>query len=1156
MCLLPMAAFVLPAAAQDVISTVVGGGPNNLPGTSANLYQPYTEAVDAAGNIYVAAAQQHRIFKISTAGVVTVVAGTGVAGYSGDGGPAVNAELNAPWGVAVDTASPAHVYIGDTSNCLVREVNQTTGIITTVAGKTTSATSSTCGYSGNGGPAVGAELYSPAGLAVSAAGVIFVAEYNNGVVRKISGGTITLAAGSGGSTTTGNNCGGTSPYGDGGAATSGYLCYPQAIALDNSVSPANVFVTESSAGGRCDVREIVGSSQKLYQVAGNFTCGFKDGVTATSGELNDPWQPWVVSVSGGTTTISVADYSNVRIRQFTLTYSAGVPVPGTIKTIAGDGSGGYCNDGDPAIDACMSPVGLVYDSSGNYYIGDYGSDRVRKVTKSSGDISTVFGWGPNGGTQPNYSDPVGVTDVAGGNPSLYYPAGVYADPTSNNVYIGGYDGESVYKWNSGTNEISGFAGDGAAGFEGDGGPADSAATELNAPWGIARDGSGNIYIAEYNNCAIREVSASTGDITTIAGGSAGHLIGCGYTADGSAAIDTQINGVTSIAFSPGGSIYYADYNNCLVREIGAGSKTVTTVAGDHTLGCGYSGDLGPARAAQIRNPAQISVDGAGNLYIADYGNCRVREVVHATGIIKTVAGDGSCGYSGDGIATSNDLNQAQGVSSDPNGNLFVTDTNNFILRWVTPTGQLITFAGTPQSAGFLGDGGPALSAKFYYPEQITRDSGGNTYVADEYNFRVRRVTPFAGFGLSTASLNFETQPAGTTSDFQPITVSAVGPVTISGVTASSNFTEVDDCAGTSLTAGQTCEVDVYFAPTAAGNVLGTLSFTSNAAFATQLNSVSLTGTASGLTLTGSLALGTTVLKTPVTKTVTLTNSGATVSLTKIFMTDTTDFSISGGTCPTGAGSLASGASCTITVKFSPTTIGGKKGTLVVQSSDPASPLLAQATGTGTSVKLSSTTLAFASTHMGAKETLDLTVTNVGTSSLTISSAISGTGASEFTVLTTGNTCTSAVAAGASCTLPVQFNASAVGGYTASLTLTTNGDSNPVVTLTGTATPDVTVSSTTLAFGTISHTTTKTLDLTVNNVGPSTLSISTAVSGTGASKFSVLSVGNTCGASVAAGHSCTLPVQFAPTAVGSYSATLTITTNGGANPTVSLTGTGD
>ena len=143
-CLLATAAFALTAAAQDVISTVVGGGPNNLPGTASNLNQPYTEAIDAAGNVYVAASQQHRIFKMSTSGVVTVVAGTGVAGYSGDGGPAVNAQLNTPWGVAVDTANPAHVYIGDTSNCLVREVNQTTRSSPRLSARQPPSTSSTC----------------------------------------------------------------------------------------------------------------------------------------------------------------------------------------------------------------------------------------------------------------------------------------------------------------------------------------------------------------------------------------------------------------------------------------------------------------------------------------------------------------------------------------------------------------------------------------------------------------------------------------------------------------------------------------------------------------------------------------------------------------------------------------------------------------------------------------------------------------------------------------------------------------------------------------------------------------------------------------------------------------------------------------------------
>jgi hypothetical protein len=1050
-CMLAMAASVLSAAAQDVISTVVGGGPNGIPGVNANVNQPFMEAIDSSGNIYFAAAAQNRVFKISTSGILTVVAGNGANTYSGDGGPAVQASLNSPWGVAVDTASPAHVYIADTANCLIRKVDQTTGIITSIAGKINSPTSSSCGYSGNSGPALGAELYYPSGIAVDPTGNIYEVEFFNGVLRKIStGGTIGLKAGGGGSATAGNNCGGSSPFGDGGAATSAYLCYPQAVTLDNSVSPSNVFISQASNGGRCAVREVVGSSQDIYTVAGNNTCGFIDGVTATSGEINDPWQTHV-SVSGSTTTVQIADYGNALVRQFTLTYSGGVPHPGNITSIAGKRQGGYCGDGGPVSAACMNPIGLVYDASGNYYLGDYGANRIRKVLKSDSFISTIAGWGTNGGTQPNFSDPVGLT-ASGGTPSLYYPAGVFADNVGGKIYIGGYNGEAVYQYTPSTAKVSGFAGSGAAGFAGDGGPADATTAEFNAPSGVARDSSGNIYIADYNNCAIREVKASTGDITTIAGGTSGALNGCGYTPDGNTAVNTRFSGITSIAFSPAGNLYVADYNNCAIRKIAAGTNIVTTVAGGSATalyGCGYSGDLGPASKAQLRNPTQISIDSQSNIYFADFNDCRVREIVHATGIIMTVAGDGSCTYTGDGVAISNAINQAQGVWSDPNGNLFIADTNNQILRWVTPTGQMTTFAGTPDSAGFVGDGGPALSAKFSSPVQIAQDSAGNIYTADYYNFRIRRVTPFAGFGLSTANLSFETQPAGTASDFQPVKVSAVGPTTISAVNVSANFTEIDDCAGTTLGAGQSCEVDVYFTPTSAGSIIGSLSFSSNAKFATQLNAVSLNGTASGLSLSGSLAFGTTVLKTPVTKTVTLTNSGASVSLTKIFMTDATDYSISGGTCPASGGTLGSHASCTITVKFSPTTIGGKKGTLVVESNDPASPLLAQATGTGTSVKLSATSLSYGTITHGTTKTLDLTVTNVGSSNLTISTAISGTNPTDFAVLTTGNTCTSAVVAGGSCTLPVEFKPAAAASYSATLTLTTNGDSNPTVSLTGT-----------------------------------------------------------------------------------------------------------
>jgi hypothetical protein len=1156
-CVLGACGLIFSAAAQDVVNTVIGGGPNGIPGVNANQYDPYQLAIDASGNVYVASYALHRVFKIATTGTETVVAGTGNPGYTGDGAAAVNAELDYPQGVAVDTASPPNVYIADTNNCLVRMVSQKTGIITTIAGKVTVPSTgnpyTSCGYNGDGGAANAAELYYPGGVAVNPTTLdVYIADTYNGAVRMVAGGkptgTISSVAG-----TPEQNCQGTAPYGDAGLATEAHLCYPTAVSLDTSAKPPNMFITETLS--RCTVREVVGSSGDIYQLAGSYTaCGYNgDGSNAVGSELYYPYQTHV-SVSGSTTTVEVADYYNARVRQFTLTYKSGVPQPGTMSTIAGKGQGGWCNDdGGTALSVCMTPVGIVYDASGNYYISDYQADRVRKITKSTTFISTIDGWGPKGGTEQYYSDPVGLVGV-GGTPALYYPVGVYADPSSTKVYVGGYQGEAVYVWDSAKNQISGFAGSGYAGFAGDGGPASSVSTYLYYPLGIGKDSKGNIYIADTENCAIREVEVSGGDITTVAGGSPGALKGCGYVNSG--AVNSQFSQPYGVAFDSANNMYVADYSNCAIRKMNASTTAFTTIAGGGppTASCGDSGDGGPAVNAQIYYPTSIALDAAGNIYFSQpNNNCRIREIVAATGIIQTVAGDGSCGYSGDGPATGNSIYSGY-VTADPNGNLFLSDYYNQILRWVTPTGQMLTFAGTPSTAGFLGDGGAALKAEFYYPSGIARDSAGNTYVADEYNQRVRQITAFAGYGLSTANLIFETQPAGTVSDFQPVAVSAIGPTTISAITASTGFSEIDDCVGQSLTSGQTCEIDVYFQPSAPGKVSGNLTITSNAFLAANPNKIALSGTGAGLKLTGLTPFGAEPLAVPASQTLTLANSGASVNLSKIYLTSTTAFTITGGTCPVSGGALAKGASCTIIVTFNPKTVGGFKSTLVVLSNDPASPLLAQATGTGTEVELSASSFAFGSISFGTTLTKNLTITNVGTATFTLAEAITGAG---FSISSTGKTCTTSLAAAASCVLPVEYNPTAVGSNTGSLTLTTNGGSSPVLPLSGTATSDVTVTPATLAFGTITHATTKTLNVTVNNVGTiSSLTVSTAISGTGAAEFTVLSTGNTCGSGVAPGKSCNLPVQFAPAAAASYSATLTVTTNGGQNPPVSLTGTGD
>lgn len=1154
-----LAAIHQACAQQDVITTVAGGsGPNGIPGTDAVITNPFEVAVDAQGNFYFAARGQNQVFKVNSAGIITIVAGTGVAGYSGDGALAVNAELYAPYGVAVDGANPANVYISDSNNCLVRKVTAATGIITTIAGLVTTPTTgnpySTCGYSGDGGLADKAELNLPLGLAVNPkTGDLYVADYYNGRVRKVAGGsptgTISTFAGGGGGVGAAN-CGGSAPYGDGSAATAAYLCYPQGVALDSTVSPVNIFVSESSTGRRCTVREVAGANGDIYRLAGTYgSCGFADDEAATSALMNNPWQV-DVSVSGGTTTVRVVDYGNQRIRQFPVTYKAGVPQPGTITTVAGSGQAGYCGDGGLATSACLyDPIGVASDSSGDFYIGDYVNNRVRKVTKSSGDISTVVGW-----VNRSYSSPVGVTNAPATGLQLYQPVGAFLDQTSGNLYIAGYEDPAVYEVNPSTGIANTIAGNGVAGFAGDGTNANNAGTELNLPQYVVKDANGNLYISDYGNCAIREVIASSGDITTIAGGSEGHLNGCGYSGDTGLATKAQLYNPAGMVVDGNDNLYVADYSNCVVRKIALGSGIITTVAGDHT--CQYRGDGGPATLAALNGPDQVAIDGLGDLFISELSGERIRKVDGIFGFISTVAGDGAPGYTGDGLATANSLYEPGGVFADTNGNFFISDQVNDLLRWVDPAGTMVSFAGTPQRNGFGGDGGPATSALLEYPQRLSRDVAGNTYFADYYNNRVRKVTAFAGYGRSTAELNFTKQQVGTTSEFQPITLSAIGPITVSGITLPAGFAETDDCIGNALTTGETCEIDVTFTPAKAGITDGMLTIASNAYFngagglSAQGNTVDLVGEGGGLSISGSLTFPTQLVGPTSTQTVTLQNTGNQVKLDSISFPGPTNFSVAGGTCAAG-NTLNSGASCTITLAFKPYSGGLKKGTLTIASSDPASPLLAAVSGTATTLTVSPTSLAFGSVIDGETKTLDLTVTN-SSEPFAITPNIAGAG---FTILSTGNTCGGTLAAGKSCTLPVQFAPTAIQSYSGTLTLVSGNSYSPTVPLTGTGSTNISVSPTSISFTTITHGTKEASNLTLKNLGATTLSLATSFSGTGAAAYSIATTGNTCGTSLAAGAACALPVQFAPAAAQSYSASLLITTKGGTNPTVPLTGTG-
>ena len=275
-------------------------------------------------------------------------------------------------------------------------------------------------------------------------------------------------------------------------------------------------------------------------------------------------------------------------------------------------------------------------------------------------------------------------------------------------------------------------------FSGDGGPATAA--RLLAPAGVALDPAGNLYIADTADHRIRKVTPG-GTISTYAG--SGNF---GFSGDGGPATAAELNFPRDVALDPAGNLYIADSGNSRIRKVSPGG-TISTYAGSGSRG--FSGDGGPAAAAQLNNPVGMALDPAGNLYIADITNNRIRKVTSG-GTISTYAGSGSFGFSGDGgPATDAQLGVPVGVALDPAGNLYIADHDNGRIRKVTSGGTISTYAGSG-SRGFLGDGGPATAARFREPSGVALDPAGNLYIADTYNNRIRKVTPTVAVSTTPA----------------------------------------------------------------------------------------------------------------------------------------------------------------------------------------------------------------------------------------------------------------------------------------------------------------------------------------------------------------------------------------------------------------------
>jgi sugar lactone lactonase YvrE len=606
-------------------STLDGYSGDGGPATKARLNRPSGLAIGPRNVLYISDRWNQVIRAIDSSGRISTVAGNGAQGFGGDGGPARGAKLLFPRGLAFD--SDGNLYIADSGNNRIRRVGQD-GIIETFAG------TGERGYSGNGGPAIEAKLSWPDGLAFDRNGVLYFSENLNNTIRKIKpDGVIDKVVG-----TPGHR---------------GALDSPRAIAFDASVA--------------------------LY----------------------------------------VADRDNQRVSR--------INADSTAVTVAGDGVNRGMpgtGDGGPAITASIPyPLALAFDPDGNLIIA---SDRIRRVDKS-GIVTTLIGTGPVNLAKED-DDPL--------HAQLGSPSDLVYD-TDGALYVADTYRNRVLRLD-GSGKLSVAAGLGSVPDEIEGGRAELAHHDL--PLGLAVSSTGDLLVADTGMNRICRMTPE-GRFYTVAGKGRPiiRMEGGGpppqFTGDGGPAKSADLDMPSGVAVDAKGSIYISDSYNNRVRKVDL-NGIIRTIAG--TGQDGFGGDGGPATAAKLSHPMGVAVDSQGNVYIADRQNNRIRRVT-PDGRIDTVIGSGKKGDSGAGPALSIKLNFPHGVAVDRQDNIYVADTFNHRVRKLGRDGIVRNIAGTGEQE-FVGDGGPAVKAGLAAPDAIAVDAQGNIYIADRANWRIRKIT--------------------------------------------------------------------------------------------------------------------------------------------------------------------------------------------------------------------------------------------------------------------------------------------------------------------------------------------------------------------------------------------------------------------------------
>jgi len=667
--------------------------------------------------------------------------------YSGpalpvNGSSALTQTIGVPQAVTADGSGG--FYIASNQNRVYHVTAE--GTLTAVAG------TGIIGSSGDNGPASSAQFNYLQGIVADSAGNVFISDSKNNRVRKVGPtGVITTVAGNGSAGWSG----------DGGPAVSAHFSGPRGLAVDRA---GDLFIAD--AGN--NVVRMVTPAGVIKTVAGNGTQGLSgDGGAATSASLS---QPVAVAIdpSGN---LFIADRHNDRIRKVNTAgvistfASSSAPVgvaadhlgnvfiadtgnnrirmvtpAGVVTTVAGTGNGGFSGDGGPAVSAQLAlPVDVSVDAAGNLFVADQANYRIRLVNPA-GVISTVAGVSDDGHSAMSAQ--------------FFFPNSIAVDQNGN-VYVADTDIHRIRKITPDGTLIT-VAGNGTPGYSGDGGAATSA--QLYYPAGITVDSAGNLYIADTRNQRVRKVGPN-GVITTVAGNGGGNGDG-----DGGPALQAQLIEPGSVAVDGSGNVYIAETGGHRIRQVNT-AGVITTVAGNRTMG--FSGDGGPAASAQLAFPAGVAVDSAGNVFIADSANNRIR-IVTPNGLIRTFAGDGTSGFAGDGgDAPSAKIAYPQSIVVDAVGNVFIADTNNQRIRKVTASGLITSVAGNGVY-GFSGDGGAPLAAEITSPYGVAVDALNRVFISDTFSNRIRQVVssgiPFAisdhGGALWTTAGNSSTTKTG------------------------------------------------------------------------------------------------------------------------------------------------------------------------------------------------------------------------------------------------------------------------------------------------------------------------------------------------------------------------------------------------------------